>query len=252
MRSVSTTGSSDRVPSGVPYTAIRLRDGRVTGDMYMLVVTGGAGFIGSALVHALCAEGHDVAVVDDLGDPMKFENLRGAPLVDFVGPSEFLAELSDGSRFGSVSAVIHQGAVSSTQHHDGREVMSKNYEYTRTLLECCLRTSVPLIYASSAAVYGRSASFDEDPTSEESSQRLWVLEATRRPGGPCCAPYGGISGGGSALLQRLRPTRVSQGRNGEPCPPARFSAAVDGDRADLRPDPRMFGRGTTPRFRSRR
>lgn len=120
-------------------------------------MTGGAGFIGSNLVHALNARGRDdVVVVDDLTRAEKYTNLVGARIADYIDKEEFLTILQDGSRgrLGSVEAVLHQGACSSTMNPDGRYVIRNNYEFSRRLFDACSTNGARLIYASSAAVYG--------------------------------------------------------------------------------------------------
>lgn len=138
----------------------------------MLVVTGGAGFIGGTLVRSWSRQGHDVVVVDDLDDPTRVAAWHGAKVADVIAPDVFLDAVADGSgvrrggRLRGVEAVVHQGAISSTTHPDGRELLDRNSEYTRRLLDACAEQRLPLVYASSAAVYGRSDSFAEDPANE--------------------------------------------------------------------------------------
>lgn len=132
----------------------------------MHIVTGGAGFIGSNLVRRLIEEtGDEVIVVDDLTDGHKFQNLAALPIADYLDKDEFLENL--GSRFSSgVQSVFHQGACSTTTEWDGRYMMKNNYAYSRTLLHHCLANDIPFIYASSAAVYGSSTGFSENPGNE--------------------------------------------------------------------------------------
>jgi ADP-L-glycero-D-manno-heptose 6-epimerase len=133
----------------------------------MIVVTGGAGFIGSNLVRELNRRGSDdVVVVDDLSDGRKFLNLADCRIADYLDKSEFLPKLKDGD-FGKVEAVFHQGACAVTTEWDGRFMMDTNYRYSVELYEYCRANDVPLIYASSAAVYGASTSFNEgNPAAE--------------------------------------------------------------------------------------
>ena len=134
----------------------------------MLVVTGGAGFIGSNLARTLAERGRDdVLVVDDLENGHKFVNLRDLPIADYLDKAVFLERMADDAFVASLDAVLHQGACSTTTEWNGRYLMENNYSYSRTLLHRCLEHRVPFIYASSAAVYGASAAFSEDPDNEQ-------------------------------------------------------------------------------------
>jgi ADP-L-glycero-D-manno-heptose 6-epimerase len=130
------------------------------------VVTGAAGFIGSKLVEALNRRGiADVIAVDNLAHADKFRNLAAAEIADYVDQAEFLARLD---RFdGAVEAVFHQGACSDTMESDGRYMMENNFEYSRRLLEWCQDEEVPLLYASSASVYGAGPEFREERRCEK-------------------------------------------------------------------------------------
>ena len=131
----------------------------------MIVVTGGAGFIGSNIVRALCARGESVVVVDDLTDGRKFRNLVGSDIADYWDRDAALERLARASA--KPRAVLHQGACAVTTEWDGRYMMDVNYRYSVELLEYCIAEGVPLIYASSAAVYGKSRSFVEHDESAE-------------------------------------------------------------------------------------
>lgn len=121
----------------------------------MYIVTGAAGFIGSRLVAALNRQGiDDVLAVDNLEQADKFRNLAGCEIEDYLDKREFLVRLEAGEFDGDVDAVLHQGACSDTMATDGRYVMENNYGYSRALLDWCQEEEVPLLYASSAAVYG--------------------------------------------------------------------------------------------------
>jgi ADP-L-glycero-D-manno-heptose 6-epimerase len=126
----------------------------------MLLVTGGAGFIGSNVVAALNEVGRsDVVVCDLLGTEGKWRNLAKRQLVDIVPP----AELLDWLKGRKLDAVIHLGAISETTATDGDLVIETNFRLSMRLLDWCTEGAVPLIYASSAATYGDGADgFDDD------------------------------------------------------------------------------------------
>jgi ADP-L-glycero-D-manno-heptose 6-epimerase len=127
----------------------------------MIVVTGGAGFIGSNIVAALNDAGRtDVVVCDTLGSDGKWQNLRKRTLQDVVPPRDLMAWL-DGRR--DIEAIIHMGANSSTLASDGDEVMESNFRFSLHLLDWCTARGVKFIYASSAATYGNGEQgFDDD------------------------------------------------------------------------------------------
>ncbi|MCK1716099.1 MULTISPECIES: ADP-glyceromanno-heptose 6-epimerase [unclassified Bradyrhizobium] len=126
----------------------------------MLLVTGGAGFIGSNVVAALNEAGRsDVVVCDLLGTDGKWRNLAKRQLVDIVPPAELLAWLKDRK----LDAVIHLGAISETTATDGDLVIETNFRLSMRLLDWCTANAVPFVYASSAATYGDGAAgFDDD------------------------------------------------------------------------------------------
>ena len=135
----------------------------------MIIVTGGAGFIGSNIVKALNARGHtDILVVDHLKQGEKFKNLVDCQISDYQDKSAFLARLHSPTGFASpVEAIFHLGACSSTTEWDGQYMMENNYEYSKSLLHFCLEQYVPFIYASSASVYGDGPVFKEEPCYEK-------------------------------------------------------------------------------------
>lgn len=128
----------------------------------MLLVTGGAGFIGSNIVAALNDAGRaDVAVCDLLGDSGKWRNLAKRQLTDVVPPGELMAWLNGRK----LDAVIHMGAISETTATDGDLVIETNFRFPMRLLDWCSAQGVPFIYASSAATYGDGAQgFGDDPS----------------------------------------------------------------------------------------
>jgi ADP-L-glycero-D-manno-heptose 6-epimerase len=129
------------------------------------VVTGAAGFIGSRIVEALNRAGvTDIVAVDNLSRSAKVANLTRLEIADFLDKGEFLQRLD--SFDGAVEAVLHQGACSDTMEQDGRYMMENNYRYSKTLLDWCQEAEVPLLYASSASVYGASAEFREERACE--------------------------------------------------------------------------------------
>ncbi|NUF26795.1 ADP-L-glycero-D-manno-heptose 6-epimerase [Gilliamella bombicola] len=134
----------------------------------MIVVTGGAGFIGSNIVKGLNDLGHkDILVVDDLTDGTKFANLADLDIADYMDKDEFIAAIISHEDL-DIDVVFHQGACSSTTEWDGKFMMENNYDYSKDLLHYCLDFNIPFLYASSAATYGgRSDNFIEDRTYEK-------------------------------------------------------------------------------------
>ena len=127
----------------------------------MLLVTGGAGFIGSNVVAALNDAGrNDVVVCDLLGHDGKWRNLAKRQLADIVLP----AQLTDWLKGRKLDAVVHLGAISETTATDGDLVIETNFRFSMRLLDWCTANATPFIYASSAATYGDGAQgFKDDP-----------------------------------------------------------------------------------------
>jgi len=119
----------------------------------MIIVTGGAGFIGSNIVRALNERGRtDILIVDNLGNSEKYKNLIGLRFVDYRHKEDFIKNLDGAAQ--NVEAIFHNGACSNTMEYDVNFMMNSNYEYSKELFKLCIRKKIPFIYASSAAVYG--------------------------------------------------------------------------------------------------
>jgi len=135
----------------------------------MLLVTGGAGFIGSNVVAALNDSGRaDVAVCDVLGHDGKWRNLAKRQLADIVPP----AQLPDWLKGRRLDAVIHLGAISETTATDGDLVIETNFRFSMRLLDWCTASATPFIYASSAATYGDGEAGFADDNSLDALTRL--------------------------------------------------------------------------------
>lgn len=134
----------------------------------MIIVTGGAGFIGANIVKGLNARGlNNILVVDDLSDGNKVRNIESCDIQDYMDKDDFLQRIDQGMEFDGMSAIFHQGACSDTMEADGRYIMQTNYEYSKSLFHYCGQHSIPFIYASSASVYGGGDTFREEPEYEQ-------------------------------------------------------------------------------------
>jgi len=128
----------------------------------MIIVTGGAGMIGSNLVKSLNDRGQtNILVVDEMTDGRKFANLADLKISDYMDRSMFLELIQNNFDFGAVDAVFHQGACSATTEWDGSYMMKNNFEYSKAVLNFCQIKRIPLVYASSAATYGNGEIFIE-------------------------------------------------------------------------------------------
>ncbi len=120
----------------------------------MWVITGGAGFIGSALLWKLNEEGiSDIFVVDRLESSEKWKNLRRRRFSDYLEADDFLERVESG-RLPKIEGIVHMGACSSTTETNAAFLIKNNFEYTKTLAEWALTKKKRFIYASSAATYG--------------------------------------------------------------------------------------------------
>jgi len=129
----------------------------------MIIVTGGAGFIGSAIIWSLNQLGkEDVIIVDELGVGEKWKNLVGLKFQDFIHKDDFIDKLNNGVKY-KISAIIHMGANSSTTEKDADHLLKNNFQYTQKLAKYSFKNDIRFIYASSAATYGDGAlGFNDD------------------------------------------------------------------------------------------
>ncbi|MHC4299547.1 MAG: ADP-glyceromanno-heptose 6-epimerase [Planctomycetota bacterium] len=140
----------------------------------MIIVTGGAGFIGSALIAKLNARQiSDILVVDQLGKDRKWKNLRNLSFADYADKADFLEMVIGGRLDSSVEAIFHLGACSDTTEIDASYMMKNNYEYSKVLARWAADANVRFVYASSAATYGDGSAGFEDQ--EENTEILCPL-----------------------------------------------------------------------------
>ncbi len=126
------------------------------------IVTGATGFIGANIVKALNERGiTDIIAVDNLKKADKFKNLTDCEIADYLDKQEFLDLVLDGAFDDNMEAIFHEGACSDTMETDGQYMMANNYRYTVSLFNACQENGVPLLYASSASVYGAGRIFEE-------------------------------------------------------------------------------------------
>ena len=139
----------------------------------MIVVTGAAGFIGSAIVWELNNRGEkEIVIVDELGTDEKWKNLVGLQFDDFVNKQKFIEGLNE-KTFSNANAIIHMVANSSTTERDADSLLNNNYLYTKTLAEFSIKNDIRFIYASSAATYGDgSLGFNDDESKCETLRPL--------------------------------------------------------------------------------
>jgi ADP-L-glycero-D-manno-heptose 6-epimerase len=135
----------------------------------MIIVTGGAGFIGSNIVKTLNEQGEtEIIVVDNLKNGVKFKNIADCEISDYMDKDDFIERINNNESFAKkVDAIFHEGACSSTTEWDGKFMMQNNYEYSKSLLHYCLNHKIQYLYASSASVYGSGTVFKESREYEE-------------------------------------------------------------------------------------
>jgi ADP-L-glycero-D-manno-heptose 6-epimerase len=140
----------------------------------MIVVTGGAGFIGSAVVWKLNLSGrNDIIIVDELGSESKWKNLNGLSFEDFYHKEDFINYIISDSVPFETEAIIHLGACSSTTEKDADYLMDNNVHYSQELAKYALENDARFIYASSAATYGDgSKGYDDDESRLEELRPL--------------------------------------------------------------------------------
>lgn len=148
----------------------------------MIVITGGAGFIGSCTVAKLNEVGRDdLMIVDHLDDPIKEENLKNKKYAKYFDKKEFIQLVANNTLNSGVNCMIHMGACSSTTLQDVRYFEENNFEYTKTLAQWALQHKVRFIYASSAATYGDgSVGYKDDEATTRLCQPLNFYGASKQ------------------------------------------------------------------------
>ena len=134
----------------------------------MIIVTGGAGFIGSNLIRKLNSDrDDDILLVEDLSNGHKIKNIADLEIVDYIDKDDFSSLLQSSWEMTDVDCIFHLGACVDTMEWDGKYMMKSNFEYSKNLASFCFDKGVPLVYASSGAVYGSQKSFTEDSQFEK-------------------------------------------------------------------------------------
>ncbi len=134
----------------------------------MILVTGGAGFIGSNLVNKLNKIGFEkIIIVDNLNSNIKKKNnIKDLNYIELYDKNYFLKLINEDKIYHKFDTVFHLGACSTTTNLDKKYMLQNNYEYSKNLLNWCQNKKIPLIYASSASVYGNKKNFHEDSSME--------------------------------------------------------------------------------------
>jgi len=133
----------------------------------MIILTGGAGFIGSNILRRLNSLGlTDILIVDNMKSADKYRNLVDKSFADYVPKQDFLEMLNAGKFDGPIEGIFHQGACTDTMEYDGDYMLRNNFDYSKAILHYALDRKIPLVYASSAAVYGHIEIAIEDEGTE--------------------------------------------------------------------------------------
>ena len=128
---------------------------KTQGDQNMIIITGGAGFIGSQLLEKLNNEAIDnILIVDNLSTSAKWKNLLGKKFRAYLHKDEFLLKLKEKKIEEKIDAIFHMGACSATTENNLDYLMKNNVEYSKKLFSFCKNRNIPFLYASSASVYG--------------------------------------------------------------------------------------------------
>jgi ADP-L-glycero-D-manno-heptose 6-epimerase len=139
----------------------------------MIVVTGGAGFIGSNIIYYLNKKGlTDIVVVDNISNTNKYLNIAKLDYMDYIDKKDFLSILP---KLGKIDMIIHQGACSSTIENDGYYMLNNNYEYSKELLNHCISNRIKFLYASSASVYGNGLNGFSENRDNESPLNVYAF-----------------------------------------------------------------------------
>ncbi len=142
----------------------------------MIIVTGAAGFIGSAFIWKLNTEGmKDIIAVDKMRNGEKWLNLRKREYTDWVDKDDLFSWLACDENAKKITGIVHVGACSATTETDGDFLMSNNYSYTKKLWNFCSENNINFVYASSAATYGLGEMGYNDEMTEEEFQKLMPL-----------------------------------------------------------------------------
>ena len=136
----------------------------------MIIVTGGAGLIGSNIVKGLNDQVRDdILVVDNLTNMVKFKNIQGLKVMDYCDKLDFIEDVKNGKwNHAPIEVIFHEGACSDTMEYNGKYMMENNFQYTKTLMHFAMDRKIPFLYASSASTYGSGQKgFREEPACEE-------------------------------------------------------------------------------------